>query len=151
MWNQDNWKELEYCVQTGEPSFRRTAPHGDPFSRISQDPERAKIFGEAMATFALVTAAAIAATHDFSLCGKVVDVGGGNGALPMGILEANPMPRGFVFDLPHAADKARLKIAEARLPTFCLERRERRFESESAQELQVSVRAFAPLSVRLTA
>jgi len=31
---QDAWKELEYCVQTGEPAFRRNSPDADPFSQI---------------------------------------------------------------------------------------------------------------------
>lgn len=30
---QDSWKELEYCVQTGEPAFRRNSPDADPFHR----------------------------------------------------------------------------------------------------------------------
>ncbi len=116
---QDNWKELEYCVQTGEPAFRRNSPHADPFAQIAQNPEQAKVFDEAMATFAPVTAAAIVAVYDFSAFGKVVDVGGGNGALLIGILKANPDLRGIVFDLPHAADKATNKIAEAGLESRC--------------------------------
>jgi hypothetical protein len=36
---QDAWKELEYCVQTGEPAFRRNSPDADPFSQIAQNPE----------------------------------------------------------------------------------------------------------------
>lgn len=116
---QDNWKELEYCVQTGEPAFRRNSPHADPFAAIAQNPEQAKVFDEAMASFAPVTAAAIAAAYDFSAFGKVVDVGGGNGSLLIGILKANPNLRGIVFDLAHAADKARNKIAEAGLESRC--------------------------------
>jgi hypothetical protein len=115
----DAWKELEYCVRTGEPAFRRTSPDGDPFSAIAANPEQAKIFDEAMAAFAPVTAAAIAAAYDFSAFARVVDVGGGNGALLIGILGANPKLRGVVFDLPHAAEKARAKIAQAGLGARC--------------------------------
>jgi SAM-dependent methyltransferase len=116
---QDSWKELEYCVQTGEPAFRRHSPDADPFSAIAQNPEQAKIFDEAMATFAPVTAAAIAASYDFSPFHKLVDLGGGNGALLIGILKANPNLRGIVFDMPHAAEKARVMIAEAGLQSRC--------------------------------
>ena len=63
---QDAWKELDYCVQTGEPAFRRNSPDGDAFSAIARNPEMAKVFDEAMATFAPMTAAAIAASYDFS-------------------------------------------------------------------------------------
>src|SRR6266404_9307058 len=48
---QDSWKELEYCVRTGQPAFRRTSPTGDAFTQIAQNPEQAAIFDEAMATF----------------------------------------------------------------------------------------------------
>ena len=116
---QDAWKELEYCVQTGEPAFRRNSRDADPFSQIAQNPEMAKVFDEAMATFAPLTAAAIAASYDFSPFRKLVDIGGGNGSLLIGILNANPNLHGIVFDLPHAADKARAKIAEAGLQSRC--------------------------------
>jgi len=112
---QDAWKELEYCVQKGEPAFRKNSPNADPFSQIASNPEMAKVFDEAMATFAPMTAAAIAASYDFSPFRKIADVGGGNGSLLIGILNANPNLRGIVFDLPHAAEKARTKIAEAGL------------------------------------
>jgi orsellinic acid C2-O-methyltransferase len=49
----------------------------------------------------------------------VVDVGGGNGALPIGILKANPHLRGIVFDQPDAADRARKQIAESGLADRC--------------------------------
>jgi hypothetical protein len=116
---QDSWKELEYCIQTGEPAFRRHSPDSDPFVQIAQNPEMAKVFDEAMATFAPVTAAAIAAAYDFSSFGKLVDIGGGNGSLLVGILKANPKLHGIVFDMPHAAEKARAKITEAGLQSRC--------------------------------
>ena len=116
---QDSWKELEYCVQTGEPAFRRNSPDADAFAFIRNDPEAARIFDEAMAAFAPMTAAAIAASYDFSPFGTLVDIGGGNGSLLIGILKANPNLRGMVFDMPHAAEKARAKIAEAGLQSRC--------------------------------
>jgi SAM-dependent methyltransferase len=116
---QDAWKELEYCVQTGEPAFRKNSPDATPFTAIAQNPEMAKVFDEAMATFAPMTAAAIAASYDFSPFRKIVDVGGGNGSLLIGILKANPNLHGTVLDLPHAAEKARAKIGEARLQSRC--------------------------------
>lgn len=116
---QDSWKELEYCVQTGAPAFRKTSPDADPFTAIAQNPEMARVFDEAMATFAPMTAAAIAASYDFSPFRTLVDVGGGNGSLLIGILQANAHLRGIVFDVPQAAEKARAKIAEAGLQSRC--------------------------------
>ena len=116
---QDSWKELEYCVQTGEPAFRRTSPDGDAFSHFAQNPEQAKVFDEAMATFTAQAASAVAAAYDFSTFGSVVDVGGGNGALLIGILKAHPTVQGVVFDMPRVAESAIRQIAAAGLASRC--------------------------------
>jgi SAM-dependent methyltransferase len=114
---QDAWKELEYCVRTGKPHFRKNSPEGDAFSHF--DDEQAKVFDDAMATFAPQASAAIAAAYDFSRFGTVMDVGGGNGAILIGLLRANPALRGVVFDRPQVAERARAKIAEAGLAERC--------------------------------
>jgi SAM-dependent methyltransferase len=114
---QDAWKELEYCVRTGQPAFRKQSPDGDAFS--SFDPEQAAIFDAAMATFAPQSAAAIAAAYDFSRFARVVDVGGGNGAILIGLLGAHPKLHGVVFDRPQVAEGARRRIAEAGLAERC--------------------------------
>jgi hypothetical protein len=116
---QDSWKELEYCVRTGEPAFRRTNPDADPFTQMAQDPEAAALFDEAMATFAPQTAAAIAAAYDFSRFATLADVGGGNGALLIGILRANPRLRGIVFDQPHVAARALAQVEAVELADRC--------------------------------
>jgi len=46
---------------------------------------------------------------------RVVDVGGGQGALLAGILRENARLRGVVFDMPRVADRARREIAAAGL------------------------------------
>ncbi|HVN28077.1 MAG TPA: methyltransferase [Candidatus Binataceae bacterium] len=116
---QDSWKELEYCVQTGEPAFCKNSQYADAFEAMAANPEQAKVFDEAMATFAPMTAMAIAASYDFSPFRRLVDVGGGNGALLTGILGANPHLHGTLFDLSHAVEKARAKITEAGLESRC--------------------------------
>jgi hypothetical protein len=117
---QDAWKDLEYCVRTGEPVFRRTAPGAvSPYALMAPSPELTALFDQAMATFAPWRAAAVAAALDFSAFGKVVDVGGGNGALLIGILEACPGLTGVVFDQPPAAARARARVAAAGLAGRC--------------------------------
>jgi SAM-dependent methyltransferase len=114
---QDSWKELEYCVRTGLPAFRKQSEGADAFSSMS--PEEEKNFDAAMATFAPATSAALAAAYDFSQFGTVMDVGGGNGAILIGLLGANPSLRGIVFDRAGAAERARTKLAEAGLSARC--------------------------------
>ncbi len=116
---QDCWKDLEHCVRTGDPAFRRTAPDADPYTLGAHDPEATALFDRAMATFAPQTAAAVAAAIDFSGFGKVADIGGGTGGLLIGILKAYPGLAGIVFDQPHAAEPAKQRVAAAGLADRC--------------------------------
>ena len=116
---QDDWRELEYCMRTGEPALQKRSPGADPFAEMAKDPAAAANFDKAMATFAPQTSAAVAAAYDFSAFRRLTDVGGGNGALMIGILRANPKLRGLVFDQPHVAERARAHVAEAGLADRC--------------------------------
>jgi len=115
---QDNWKELEYCVQTGEPAMRKKGIV-DHFSDPNRDPDDAANFDAAMADLTRMIAIAVAAAYDFTPFGTLVDVGGGNGALLVGILSANPRLRGVVFDLPSAVERAKRRISESNLGERC--------------------------------
>jgi SAM-dependent methyltransferase len=114
---QDAWRELEYCVRTGQPAFRKDSPDADAFSGM--DAEATRVFDEAMATFAPATSAAMAAAYDFSQFGTVMDVGGGNGAILLGLLGANPAVHGIVFEREGAAARAQEKIASEGLEARC--------------------------------
>lgn len=108
---QDSWRELEYCVRTGEPAFKKDDPDRDAFTEMEKDPEAAATFDRAMAAFTSQTAQVVAGFYDFSAFKTLMDVGGGNGALLFGILNANPELRGIVFDQPHVVERARKEIA----------------------------------------
>ena len=114
----DAWKELEYCVRTGDPVFRQRGLD-DPFTDPARTPEDSANFDAAMADFTKLAAIAVAAAYDFALLRTVVDVGGGNGALLIGILNAHPHLRGIVFDQPPAAERAHKHIAESGLAERC--------------------------------
>jgi hypothetical protein len=113
----DSWKDLEYCVQTGEPAYRRrgvTDPFDDPVRA-----DEAATFDAAMADFTRLAAIAVAAAYEFAPLHTLVDVGGGNGALLIGILRAHPTLRGTVFDRREAAERATQQIADAGLAERC--------------------------------
>lgn len=116
---QDCWKDIEYCVRTGEPAFRRTVPDADPYSLTALDPEATELFDMAMETFVPLTAAAVAAAFDFSSFHTVADIGGGNGGLMLSLLKAYPRLSGIVFDQPLAAERAKQRIATAGLADRC--------------------------------
>ncbi len=115
---QSNWNELEYCVRTGEPAVRRRGVD-DPFADPLRTPEETAAFDAAMADMTRLTAMAVAAAYDFGRLRTVIDVGGGNGALLIGLLRANPHLRGIVFDQPEAAARARTQIADSGLMDRC--------------------------------
>jgi len=113
---QDAWKELEHCVRTGEPAYRKRGVD-DPFSR--RDTEESATFDAAMAYFTRMVAVAVAVSYDFKPFRTIVDVGGGTGALMIGILNANPHLQGIVFDLPASAGRATAELAREGLADRC--------------------------------
>jgi hypothetical protein len=58
------------------------------------------LFDAAMSGGAPARAEALRAVRDLSSVGTVVDVGGGQGRLLAGLLEAVPSPSGVLFDRP---------------------------------------------------
>jgi O-methyltransferase domain/Dimerisation domain len=112
------WGDLMHSVRTGEPAFEHVFGMG-VFQYEAQHPEHAKIFDEAMANLTGVYNAAVLANYPFSTIDKLIDVGGGDGRLIVTILQANPEMTGVVFDLPHVAEKAKQRIADAGLVGRC--------------------------------
>jgi len=115
---QEAWQDLEYCVRTGEPAFRKRGIT-DPFAEMAKNPEDAGVFDAAMAEFTKMIAVAVAAAYDFASFRTVVDVGGGNGALLLGILRAYPELRGIAFDRPDVVERAQKEIAASGLRQRC--------------------------------
>ena len=115
---QQAWGDLLYSVETSEPAFRRVFGK-DPFDYMAEHPDEAANFDAAMADFTKHIAIAVAAAYDFSPFRRIVDVGGGNGALLAGILAANPTLTGVVFDLPDVAARATAQIRELGLADRC--------------------------------
>ena len=115
---QDSWKELEWCVRTGEPAYRKRGAT-DPFAEMAKDPAQAANFDAAMADFTKLAAIAVAAAYDFTPLRTIIDVGGGNGALLLGILRANPHLEGVVADRPDVVERAEKEIAVSGLGERC--------------------------------
>src|SRR6266852_4903356 len=81
------------------------------------DPEDARIFDGAMASFTAAGNEAILSGYDFSPLSNIVD--GGDGSLISGILKANPAVEGVVFDLSHAIMHARQRLEAVALTNRC--------------------------------
>jgi hypothetical protein len=96
IWEPVGW--LDESIRTGQASFERV--HAAPFFRhLAENPENAAIFNAAMSSMPSYIAEVVEA-FDFSKFRRIVDVGGGHGALLAAILEANPHTRGVLQDLP---------------------------------------------------
>ena len=74
--------------------------HGRPYwDVLKQDPAVSDRFNRFMVAQTQGFVPQLLAAFDFSSAGRIVDVGGGNGALAAGILAAHPTLRATLFDL----------------------------------------------------
>jgi SAM-dependent methyltransferase len=95
------WKpcgELHETVRTGRPAFELVY-HTPLFGYLAEHSDDAAVFNAAMSSLPVYVAAIVEA-YDFSKFERLIDVGGGHGALLLGILSANPHLRGVLHDLP---------------------------------------------------
>jgi hypothetical protein len=117
-WRWRAYGHLTHSVRTGEPGFRQA--HGcGLWEYLDRDPDAATMFNESMSRVASANAAAIVRAYDFSRVQRLVDVGGGHGALVQAVLEANPQMRAVVFDLPGVIEGTRARLADAGLTDRC--------------------------------
>lgn len=106
------WADLTTSIRTGEPAFRRV--HGKSFfDYLGTAPEDAAAFDDAMHGVSSTEIAAVLAAYDFSDCGTLVDVGGGDGTLLRAILAKHTNLRGAVYDLDHVVARTMERVHDA--------------------------------------
>jgi hypothetical protein len=108
------WGELLYSVRTGKTAFDKV--FGQPvFEHLSQKPEQAAIFDQAMVGVHGRETSAMVDAYDFSAFRSLADVGGGNGSTLCGILKRHPKMHGTLFDLPGVIERAGATVQAAGL------------------------------------
>ncbi len=112
------WTRLGDSVRTGENAFRLAHGMGSWDYRATH-PEEGAIFDRAMVSLTSQFSAAIVAAYDFSRFRRVVDVGGGHGALLADVLRANTETRGVLFDQPHVVADAAGLLAQMGVDDRC--------------------------------
>jgi hypothetical protein len=112
------WEALPHAIRTGEHAFRHIFG-ADIWTRLAARPDAAKLFDEAMQSLTQGVNGPLLTHYPFGNYKWIVDVGGGNGALLLPVLAHHPTMRVTVFDLPHVAEGARLRIAEQGLSDRC--------------------------------
>jgi hypothetical protein len=91
------WGELQQAVMSGQSSFEHVF---GSFEYFASHPEVREVFNAGMTSGSAIDAAAVVAAYDFSRFDRVVDVGGGHGALLHAILSANLKLSGVLADQP---------------------------------------------------
>jgi ubiquinone/menaquinone biosynthesis C-methylase UbiE len=112
------WANLLYSVKTGE-SARKLVTGSNDFGHLERDEASAAVFNCAMAELTRLVADEMVRVYDFSAMERIVDVGGGYGALLAAILEANENMHGVLLDRPHALDGARTNLDKAGVASRC--------------------------------
>ncbi len=97
----DAWGRLDHSVKTGKPAFDEVFGEQVFDYLTEKDPETGAIFNDAMTSFSALTGPAVAEAYDFSGIEKLVDVGGGHGAMLKAIVDKHANVKGIVFDLPN--------------------------------------------------
>ncbi|WP_329248930.1 acetylserotonin O-methyltransferase [Streptomyces sp. NBC_01478] len=106
----DSFTGLTHAVRTGEEAFAHR--HGQHhFAYFAQHPELGSLFHRAMAASAEMFAP-VPTLIDFSAVKRVVDVGGGNGALLARLLRTHAHLEGVLFERPGALEEARAHLPE---------------------------------------
>jgi len=91
------WGHLDHSVQTGRPAFNHVFGMG-PFEYYAKEPEAGQIFQEALRGFTQIVDSRIIAACELSGVERLIDVGGGQGALLRAIMKAHPRLSGVLFD-----------------------------------------------------
>lgn len=104
-----SWGDMLHSVKTGQSAFEHV--FGSPiFQYMAEHHEAARIFDEAMISRSASENEAVLKAYDFSGVNRLIDVGGGRGALLSAILNAWPRTLGVLFDLPHVIDGSRVSL-----------------------------------------
>ena len=102
------WRGFEHfadALRTGE-SVQEKVVAGGYWKYLSENPEAARIFDEAMMGKAAGQIAGVLRLYDFSAFRTIADIGGGRGHLLAAVLQAESRAHGVLFDLPHVTAAA---------------------------------------------
>jgi hypothetical protein len=111
-WWWQAWGNASESVRTGQTAFQYLYGMG-LFEFMSARPDVAARFNSHMVVMTDVEARSLVECCDFGRSSRVVDVGGGHGALLRAVLGAHPHLSGILYDLPATVDGARGRFEHA--------------------------------------
>ena len=89
------------------------------FDYLAANPDKGRLFDEAMTGVHGRETAAMLDAYDFSGIGALADIGGGNGEVIASVLKRYPAMRGVLFDRPAVIERARANLEAAGLAGRC--------------------------------
>jgi len=105
------WGNLLYSLKTGKTAFDKV--EGMPIWKYYEThPEEGENFIEAMAGVTGAVIHNVIPAYDFTAMSTIVDIGGGNGALLMAVLQSAPEAKGIVFDEEYVVEKTKEVLAQ---------------------------------------
>ncbi len=117
-WAWRAFEQLGHSIRTGEPSFDHVWGMSN-FEYWERNPDVSRIHDDAMTGLTTTETARVLSAYDFSPFRKIVDVGGGNGALLAAILGRQPDAVGVLSDLPHVVRLASRVLQQAGVADRC--------------------------------
>ncbi|MEZ0095767.1 DUF6875 domain-containing protein [Streptacidiphilus sp. EB129] len=112
------WNGLSQVVRSGRPSFAEEFGQ-DFFGHLDGDPELRAIFDRSQETGLALELESVLGAVDLSEARRLVDVGGGDGAMLTGMLDAHPQLTGVLVDRGAALATARERLAATGLEDRC--------------------------------
>jgi hypothetical protein len=117
-WQYESWGQLLFSIQTERSAFERI--YQKPlFEFLAENPEKGKLFDEAMTGVHGRETTAMLEAYDFSGIGVLADIGAGNGEVISSILKKYPDMRGILFDQPSVIERTKANVAAAGLADRC--------------------------------
>jgi len=117
-WHDKAWSGLNYTVRTGKPGFDHA--FGKPaFEWMEENPEKRAILDQGQGLKAKGFAESVLEICDFSDFDSICDVGGGQGTFLIQLLANYPHIKGYIADLPGAANSAKKALVRAGLNDRC--------------------------------
>jgi hypothetical protein len=101
----EDWGHLLSSVRMGKASLPVLRGMG-AYDFLKANPEFAMDFFRGMSNLSAPESGPVAAAYDFSRFAKIIDVGGGRGALLAEILQRASASEGILFDMPGSTDQA---------------------------------------------
>ena len=114
------YSNLRHSVETGDTTF--DAVYGEPFfdwSTRQENAEEAAVFNNAMTSISEMFIPAFLDAYPIGSFSKIVDVGGGHGAVLRAILKQNPNLSGTLAEMPSLLADAQAAIANDALADRC--------------------------------